>query len=322
MKKVTVHYRRLVDRNLADVDFRRSFEAGLAAQINGTALSASDATRITTSGDGHRMCLLTPHADHRFCFGEIAVFREGDVPVAETDPHGQVTLRTIPLNGNEEAVKGSTYFMAQGPHLAILHHESSTRFLQDYVNWLMRNPLGDLPQDEMLSLQPLIQIGGQAVAVRDVRSLKIRADVDRFQPAAAHVAQDGARMPTSFRRMIDRQTMTGPSLKAILRSVGMTDGSLNALGADDLEDLELELVLRKKEGNKIQPLPDDLIQGVINDGLDRAAEFETQGARRRGEAIVARHPSEVDVHGAYYELNSVRAALWDALGEWTNQGLI
>lgn len=319
MKKVTVHYRRLVDRNLADVDFRAGFDSGLAAQINGTVLSASDATRITTSSDGHRMCLLTPHSDPRFCFGEIAVFRDGDVPVAETDAQGQVTLRTIPLNGNEQAVQGSTYFMAQGPHLAILHHESSTRFLLDYVNWLMRNPLGHMAQDEMLSLQPLIQVGGQAIAVRDVRSLKIRADVAGHHAPAA---DGGGRLPTSFRRMIDRHTMTGPNVRDVLRSWGMTNGSLAALGNNDLEDLELELLVRKKEGNKIQPLPDDLIQGVINDGLDRAAEFETAGAKRRGEAVVARHPTEVDVQGAYYDLNSVRAALSNALAEWTNQGLI
>jgi hypothetical protein len=318
-KKVTVHYRRLVDRNLADVDFRVPFEAGLAAQIGGVRLEDSDATRITTSGDGYRMCLLTPQVQP-VCFGEIAVFKDGDVPIAETDPAGHVVLRTIPLAGNEEAVRGSTYFMARGPHIALLHHESSTRFLEDYLRWLMRQPLGNLAQDELLSLQPLIQVGGQPVAVRNVRSLKIRAEVERG-PVPAAPTRDGGR-PTSFARMIDRQPLNGITARTILRTLGLTDGSLHRLADADLDDLEFELLVRKKEHNRIQPLPDELIQGVLNDGIDRAAEFETLGARRRGDAIVASHPTEVDVVGAYYDLASVRAALWSALGEWTNQGLI
>jgi len=269
MKKVTVHYRRLVDRNLGDIAFQPAFDAGLNAQIGGTVLRTADASRITTSRDGYRMCLLSPESAANYCFGEIAVFRTGDVPVAETDAVGHVTLRTIQLNGNEEAVRGSTYFMSRGPHLAILHHESSTRFLQDYLNWLMRAPLGSLAQDEMLSLQPLIQVGGRAVAVRDVRSLKIRAEVDSHVPVAA-VHQDGGRPQASFRSLIDRQTLSGPNVRSVLQSWGMSNGSLAALGAEDLEDLELELMIRKKEGNRIQPLPDDLVQGVINDGLDRA----------------------------------------------------
>lgn len=318
-KKVTVHYRRLVDRNLHDVDFLAAFEGGLAGHVNGVRLRDSDASRITVSNDGFRMCLLSPQAQP-VCFGEIAVFRDGDVPIAETDGAGHVVLRTIPLAGNEEAVRGSTYFMARGPHLALLHHESSTRFLEDYVRWLMRAPIGPLAQDEMLSLQPLIQVAGQPVAVRSVRSLKIRAEVERAHP------MDGARpVPdagTSFARMIDRQSLSGPDARSILRAIGLTDGSLRRLADGDLEDLEFELLVRKREHNRIQPLPDELIQGVLNDGIDRAAEIETAGARRRGDAIVASHPAEVEVVGAYYDLATVRAALWSALGEWTNQGLI
>jgi hypothetical protein len=122
--------------------------------------------------------------------------------------------------------------------------------------------------------------------------------------------------------MIDRQPLNGINARTILRTLGLTDGSLHRLADADLDDLEFELLVRKKEHNRIQPLPDELIQGVLNDGIDRAAEFETLGARRRGDAIVASHPTEVDVVGAYYDLASVRAALWSALGEWTNQGLI
>lgn len=320
-KRVTVHYRRLVDGDLADVEFRVPFERGLSAQIDGVLLSQSDAIRLTHSGDGHQMCLLSPEVGDHYCFGEIAVFREGDVPVAETDDDGNVTLRTILLNGNEQAVRGSSYFMAVGAHLAILHNESSTRFLDDYLNWLMRAPLGPLPAETMLSLQPLIRVGGRAVAVRNVKALTIRAEVERPMGHDIRVEPD-ARQETSFRRMIDRQTLTGVDLLEVLRKVGLTDGSLGRLGAEDLEDLELEILLRKKEANRLQPLPDQLIQGVINDGLDSAAEFKTDGASRRGDAVVARHPSEIEVVGAYYELNSVKAALWGALAEWTNQELI
>lgn len=321
MKKVTVHYRRLIDRNFADVDFRGGFESGLAATIAGRRLSDADEARITTSSGGHRMCLLSPEITQHYCFGEVAVFRDGDVPIAERDDNGQVTLRTIELNGNEEAVKGSSYFMSRGPHLAILHHESSTRFLDDYFRWLMREPLGHLAQDELLALQPLIEVEGEAIAIRDVRSLRIRAEVERVGDRLA-VGHDGARHTRSFRQMIDRQTLTGPAIKTVFRQVGLTNGSLDNLSDEELQNIELELLVRKKDGNRIEPLPNGLIEGVINDGLDRAAEFETLGARRRGEAVVARHPAEVDVAGAYYDLTSVKAALWAALGEWTTQGLI
>lgn len=320
-KKVTVHYRRLVDRNFHDVTFRPAFEAGLAAQINGVQLAQNDAARITVSGDGHRMCLLTPHADNNFCFGEIAVFREGDVPVAETDQAGQVHLRTIPLAGNEEAIRGSTYFMVVGPHVALLHHDSSTRFLEDYLRWLLRAPLGNLLADEMLNLQPMINAGGRPLAVRDIKSLKLRAEVVAPAAAPAVAGRDGAR-PQTFARMIERQQLTSGNVRAILHALGLSNGTLQGLNDRDIQDLEFELLVRKRENNRIQPLPNDLIRGVINDGIDRAAEFQADGARQRGDAVVARYPTEVDVDGAYFVLNSVRAALWGALGEWRNQGLI
>lgn len=320
-KRVTVHYRRLVDRNFHDVPFRPAFEAGLAGQIGGVQLALNDAARITVSGDGHRMCLLTPHADNHFCFGEIAVFREGDVPVAEMDPAGQVHLRTIPLAGNEEAVRGSTYFMAVGPHVALLHHDSSTRFLEDYLRWLMRAPLGNLAADEMLNLQPLINAGGRPLAVRDVKSLKLRAEV--VAPAVAPIAADGGdgRRQT-FARMIERQQLTGVNVRTILHALGLSNGTLQGLNDRDLQDLEFELLVRKRENNRIQPLPNELVRGVINDGIDRAAEFQSDGAKQRGDAVVASYATEIDVDGAYYSLNSVRAALWGAIGEWRNQALI
>lgn len=319
-KKVTVHYRRLVDRHFRDVVFRPAFEAGLSGRVNGVQLGLNDAARITVSGDGHRMCLLTPQSDDNFCFGEIAVFKDGDVPVAETDPVGQVHLRTIPLAGNEEAVRGSTYFMAVGPHVALLHHDSSTRFLEDYLRWMLRAPLGILAADEMLNLQPLIDAGGRPLAVRDIKSLKLRAEV--VAPARAPAADGGDGRPQTFARMIERQQLTGGNVRAILHALGLSNGTLQGLNDRDLQDLEFELLVRKRENNRIQPLPDDLVRGVVNDGIDRAAEFQTDGARQRGNAVVASYPTEIDIDGAYYALNSVRAALWRALGEWRNQGLI
>src|SRR5690606_4144894 len=103
---------------------------------------------------------------------------------------------------------------------------------------------------------------------------------------------------------------------------GLSNGSLQTMSDRDLQDLEFELLVRKREHNRLQPLPNDLVRGVINDGIDRAAEFEGEGARRRGDAVVASYPTDVDVAGAYYGLNSVRAALWNALSEWRQQGLI
>jgi hypothetical protein len=319
-KRVTVHYRRLEDRHGNDVVFEPAFTAGLAAQINGARLATTDAARITTSGDGHRMCLLSPQTTPQFCFGEIAVFKEGDVPVAETDAGGQVRLRTIPLAGNEEAIRGSTYFMATGPHIALLHHDSSSRFLEDYLRWLMRAPLGPLPQDEVLHLQPLINAGGQPVAIRNVKSLKLRAEAVVAGPAQAPAPRDG--QPQTFARMIERQQITGGAIRTVLHALGLSNGSLQNLTDRDLQELEFELLVRKRENNRIQPLPDDLIRGVLNDGLDRAAELNVDGTRRRGEAVVASYTTEVDVDGAYYVLNTVRAALWNAFGEWRNQGLI
>lgn len=319
LKKVTVHYRRLVDRQLQDIPLKAAFDAALAAEVGGVALAVSDAARITTSRDGKRMCLLSPQSDPNFCFGEIAVFRDGDIPIAQTDGHGRITLRTIPLGGNEEAVLGSSYFMARGAHLAILHHESSTRLLEDYLQWLLRQPIGSLAQDELVHLQPLINAGGVPVAVREVKALKIRAEVERPVGQDAAVARP---RPQTFARMIDRHQLTGNDVRTILGRLGLTDGSLRNMDDAELADLEIELLVRKKERNRIQPLPEDLISGIVNDGLDRAAEFEVPGAKRRGDAVVASFPTEVDVPNAYYDLASVRAALWGALGAWVAQGLI
>lgn len=320
-KRVTVHYRKLIDRNFADLDFRACYDAGLDGRIGGVRLRDEDAARIATSRDGHRMCLLSPETNVRYCFGEVAVFKDGDVPVAEMDPHGQVLLRTIPLAGNEEAIRGSSYFMARGPHVALLHHDSSTRFVEDYLQWLLRQPLGNLAADELVGLQPLINAGGRPVALRQVKSLKVRAEVEEHPEMAAAPAADGGRHQT-FRRLIERQPLTGANARSILHALGMTDGTLRDVSDADLRDLEFELVVKKREHNRITPLPDELVQGVLHDGLDRAAEFETMGARRRGDGVVASFAGEVDVRGAYYDLNSVRSLLWDALGEWTNQGLI
>lgn len=321
-KKVTVHYRRAVGRALADLDFRSCFEAGLSGVIDGVALRDSDAVRITTTSDGQRMCLLSPFADDNYCFGEVAVFREGDVPIAETDDDGNVHLRTITLGGNEEAVRGTTYFMTRGPHVAILHQESSTRFLEDYFRWLFRNPIGGLAQDEMVNLQPLIDAGGQPVALREVKALKIRAEVEAPHVAAPDERQVGAEHVRSFRRMIDRHHLSQANVRTILHALGLTSGSLNAFQNADFEDLEFELLVRKKENNRISALPDSLIQGIVNDGLDRAAEFQVPGAKRRGDVVVASYAGQVELEGAFYNLNSVRAVLWAALGSWVEQGLI
>lgn len=319
-KRVTVHYRRLVDRHFHDVDFRGPFNAGLGANIGGVQLNTNDVVRITTSGDGHRMCLLSPQIDPNFCFGEIAVFRDGDVPVAEKDAIGQVHLRTIPLAGNEEAVRGSTYFMAVGPHVALLHHDSSTRFLEDYLRWLMRAPLGNLAADEMLNLQPIISANGRPVAVQNIKSLKLRAEV--IAPNVVQGVAGGGARPQTFARMIERQQITGGDVRAMLHALGLSNGSLRNVPDQELEDLEFELLVRKRENNRLQALPNQLVQGVINDGIDRAAEFQTDGSRRRGDAVVASYSTDVDVVGAYYAPNSVRAALWNALGDWRQQGMI
>lgn len=320
-KRVTVHYRRAIGRNLADLDFRTCFEGGLNGQIGGIALREADAARITTSTDGQRMCLLSPHADHNYCFGEVAVFRDGDVPVAETDSNGQVHLRTIPLAGNEEAIRGTSYFMVRGPHVAILNHDSSTRFLEDYFRWLFRQPIGGLAQDDIVALQPLINAGGQPVALRAVKSLKIRAEVEAPRVAEQAIA-DTADRPATFARMIDRQPLSQGNVRTILHAMGLSDGSLGRFRNADFEELEFELLVKKRENNRLVPLPDQLVDGVVNDGLDRAAEFQTEGARRRGDAVVASYPGQVEVEGAYYDLNSVRALLWQALGNWAEQGLI
>ena len=89
-----------------------------------------------------------------------------------------------------------------------------------------------------------------------------------------------------------------------------------------MENLEFELVIRKKERNRLQPLPEDIVEGVIADGLDRAAEFQADGVKRRGDSVVASFPSEVEFDGTYYDIDSVRHALWAALGSWSEQGLI
>lgn len=318
-KRVTVHYRRAVGRNFEDLDFRACFEGGLAGQIGGVVLRDADASRVTTSSDGRRMCLLSPQADANFCFGEVAVFREGDVPIAETDEAGQMHLRTIPLAGNEEAVRGTSYFMVRGSHVALLHHDSSTRFVEDYFRWLFRQPIGPLVQDELVSLAPLINAGGQPVALRNVKSLKIRAEVEMPAVAADEARDD---RPRTFARMIDRQPLSGPNVRSILHAMGLSSGSLAHLHNADLEDLEFELIVKRRENNRITALPDNLIEGVMSDGLDRAAEFQTDGARRRGDAVVANYAGQVDYEGAYYDLGSVRAVLWAALGNWTEQGLI
>lgn len=321
-KRVTVHYRRAIDHNMADLDFRLHFETGLDGLIDGVRLRDADAKRITTSKDDRRMCLLSPEVTTNYCFGEIAVFKDGDVPVAELDPAGPIVLRTIPLAGNEEAVRGSSYFMARGPHVALLHHESSTRFVVDYLQWLFRQPVGGLPQDEIVSLQPLINAGGRVVALREVKSLTLRAEVELLPVPAGGAAHRAEGVRQTFARMIDRQPLSGQNVRAILQALGMTRGTIDVMNDEDLRDLEFELVVKKRENNRIAPLPDHLVQGFLNDGLDRAAEFETPGARRRGDAVVASYGGEVEVAGAYYDLNSVRAVLWNALGEWSNQRLI
>jgi hypothetical protein len=318
-KRVTIHYRRIVDRNLADLDFLACFQAGLNGQVGGIRLRDSDSIRITLSADRKRMCLLSPIADPNFCFGEVAVFKEGDVPIATTDDGGQVHLRRIELEGNEEAIRGTSYFMARGPHLAILHHDSQTRFLADYFGWLFRQPIGDLPQEEMVSLQPLISVAGQPVALREVKSLKIRAEVEIPQ-VGMHAVPDG-RVQT-FRRMIDRQQLDQSAIRTILHAMGMSNGSVRQIPDAEIENLEFELLITKKERNRLQPLPNEIIEGVVADGLDRAAEFHADGVRRRGDVVVASYPAEVEFDGTYYDENSVRTVLWAALGSWANQGLI
>lgn len=320
MKKVTVHYRRLVDHRMAPIDFATPYNHALNAMINGNILRDHDVSRITTNSAGERVGLLYPENNVHHSFGEIAVFKEGDIPFAEYANDGSVALRTVQLEDNEEAIKGSSYFMFRGSHVAILHSDSSTGYLQEYFNWLLRAPIGNLPPDQHVTLMPMIQVGGRPVAFREIKALKLRADVHIGDPVRDGAADGG--LPRSFMKMIDRKIISAANIRTVLRALGMSDGSLNDLSDAELESIELELLLRKKEGRNITPLPDDLMQGVINSGLDRAAEFQAEGGNQRGDAVVAKYATEVDLVGAYYELTSVKRALNAALESWSDQGLI
>lgn len=323
-KSVTVHYRRAVTDQFANIDFRARYEGGLNGQINGVRLGDVDAARVTVSSDNRRMCLLSPIVTEHYCFGEIAVFREGDVPVAEMTDAGAVQLRTIELEGNEEAIRGSSYFMARGPHLAIINHESTSRFVEEYLRWLFRQPIGEMGAGALVSLTPVILAEGEAVALHNVKSLKFKAEVELLpgQVAAAFDQAPAHDDRHSFRRMIERRPLSVGDMKTILRAIGMTNGSLGDLNDQQLQDVEFELLMKKREGNRLTALPDALVAGVISDGLDQAAEFQTDGARRRGDGIVASYGAEVEIDGAYFELASVRAALWAALTQWSEDELI
>jgi hypothetical protein len=321
-KLATVHYRRLANRNFQDLNpmCRDAVLTALDTEINGSRLGDVDSARVTTTDDGHRMCLLTPSVTADTVFGEIAVFREGDVPVAETDDEGQVTLKTIQLDDKEEAVLGSSYFLVHGPHVAILHQESSTRFVREYFNWLLRHPLGGLAPDEVVHLIPMAMADGKMVGLQEVKSLKIRGEIDHH-----HVAIAADAVPErlgSFSRFIERRLLNGADGRDLMRLFGLTDGSLHNVTDADLENLEFELVVKKREKRNLEVLPESIIQGLLSDGVDTAAEFQTAGTRRRGNAIVMSHRGEVDLQGAYLELNSVRALLVSAIEEWGNQGLI
>lgn len=320
-KNVTVHYRRIVNRHFGDFPLREAYAAGLAGEVNGVRLSDADSARRTVSSEGRDMCLLNPHHDQHFCFGELVVYKEGDVPVAETDEAGQVTLSTIPLDENEDAIRGSTFFMAKGAHLAIVHQDSSARFLQEYLNWMLRAPIGQMAQDEFLTLQPLINVAGEPVAVRNVRALKIRAEVEDVH-AAAQADDTGAGLPRSFRKLIERQPLSGADVRRVLGGLGLTSGSLANIPEAELRDLEFELLVRKRQDNRLTTLPDQLIDAVYQDGLDRAAELQVPGVRRRGDAIVATYAGAVGQEGPYYALNDVKALLWEAFGAWEEQELI
>lgn len=323
-KIVTVHYRRLANRDFKGLQptCRDAMLTALDAVIDGSKLGEVDSARVTTTNDGRRMCLLSPAFTPDLAFGEIAVFREGDVPIAETDDAGQMVLKTIPLGDKEIAVLGSSYFLIHGPHLAMLHQESSTRFVREYLNWLLKQPLGSLATDEIVHLMPMAMADGKKVGLKDVKSLKIRGEIDTsIHPVAVGDARSEL-MPSSFSRFIERRSLGVGDGRDLLRRFGLTDGTLNGVSDDDLENLEFELIVKKREKRNLEVLPDSIIEGMISDGIDTAAEFQTDGTRRRGSAVVMSHRGEVELEGAYLDLKSVRALLAASLEEWSKQGLL
>lgn len=255
-KTVTVHYRRLANKKFQTLmpTGREALKSALEVEIDGSRLGDVDSLRVTKTADGRRMCLLTPSITDDLVFGEVAVFREGDVPIAETDDEGQMVLKTIPLGDKEIAVLGSSYFLIRGQHLAMLHQESSSRFVREYLNWILRQPLGAYAADETVHLIPMAMAEGKKVGLKDVKSLKIRGEIDHELPTAQSVSRLGPQ-EASFSRFIEKRSLGIGDGRDLLRRFGLTDGSLKQVSDDDLENLEFELIVKKREKRNLEVLP-------------------------------------------------------------------
>ena len=325
-KRVTVHYRRIVGGGYQTLapEFHVSFAGGLESRIAGERLIDKDVARITTTSDSRRMCLLEQVVQPSVCFGEIAIFRDGDIAVAETAADGQVHLKTITLGGNSTQVQGSSYFMVKGEHVAMIHQESSGRFVEEYFRWILRQPIGPVAQDEIIRLVPFAVLDGQLVGLQQVRSLKLHAAVDNqvhiedFLPDS----QNDRRRPETSRKTLQRKRLGTGMLRTILESLGLSHGALMNVSDADLEDVEVDLLVRKRDRRRLDVMPPNIIQAVVNDGLEQAAEFGAKGTRRIGDAVIVTFPGDVELDGPYYDVPSVRNVLWRALGAWADQGII
>lgn len=321
-KTVTVHYRRIVGDSLTPIEFKASYDLALANQIDGVPLATNDAARKTRNSENELMVLLSPEITEKYCFGVITVFKEGDVAIAEDHDNGQVSLSKILLDEKETAIKGSTFFMVKGSHAAIINHDSTARYLRDYLAWFLRAPIGNLAQDTSIGLSPTVEIDGKSVNLGEIKAVKIRADsqvVDDDQDARSADHGDGER---SFARMIERHPLSPENVRDIFYSLGVNDGRLHGISDNEFQDLQFELLIKKKEGNRIQAIPDVIVDTLMNEGLERAAEFETDTSRRRGGAVVLSYASEIEIEDPYYTIKSVKAALWNALSDWENRGML
>lgn len=316
-KRVVVHYRRITDglNNQLSPTPVACLEQALSHTIGGVAFGDNDALRVRQEPNERSSVLLSPSIVGQLAFGEIASLRDGDVPVAETTASGEIELRSIPLDNQTHVVVGSSYFLVQGPHVALVHQDSSSaKVVREYLNWCFRQPIGPLAASSFVDLVPYALAGGRPVGLSGVKSLKVLGHVRRAsQPVAATRTSAGQR---------EALPLTPRAARQILRSIGLTPGTLSGLSDAELDEFEFELIVKRRARRTLEVLPQELVDGIFSDGIDQAAEFQSEGATRRGEAVVVTHRGEVATAGPYLDYGSVRRLMAEAFSVWASQNIL
>ena len=327
-RSVTVQYRRVEpfgSPSFSTSDFDRLIANALAHEVGGVPLSERAVLRQMPA-DGAMRLLNKHQTASSFVFGELVRYEPGALaPLINQNPEAsELNLLQQAAVDEHEFVQGLIYFMARGPHLAIIERGMRTRQLEDYLTWLLQLS-GELKTGQRPVLNSRLEVKGTKglKAVKRARlQLEGRADevpaVSAKTAALAELSSDlkGGQDVEDHRGF---GVAEGETAWRILDTLNITDAAFTEEASKPGTKLKLDVSFSLKRSRSHIELPEETLKDFLEGHPDSEVVLEGKDSRRIGTALLLKRRADVAMNGVYIDQKAAAEALFAALNAFEEQ---